>query len=132
MEPVDEASTSSSSKRTREEDDRPIDTKLVKIGLDSAQGSEQQPGVESVDDSTKSNKRDAAGWAKSRRKGKETSGKNAGRKSRRGTRRDEGLEEDNVKAPRLPKRQCALLIGFCGTGCNGMQMYVHALILNFV
>jgi hypothetical protein len=25
----------------------------------------------------------------------------------------------------LPKRQCALLIGFCGTGCNGMQMYVH-------
>jgi hypothetical protein len=28
------------------------------------------------------------------------------------------------KAPRLPKRQSALLIGFCGTGCAGMQMWV--------
>ncbi|KAI0272369.1 tRNA pseudouridine synthase [Gloeopeniophorella convolvens] len=26
------------------------------------------------------------------------------------------------KAPRLPKRQCAVLIGFCGTGCAGMQI----------
>ncbi|KDQ61391.1 hypothetical protein JAAARDRAFT_123132 [Jaapia argillacea MUCL 33604] len=42
---------------------------------------------------------------------------------RRGTRRD--TEEDDPtasKVPRLPKRQCALLIGFCGTGCNGMQI----------
>jgi len=31
-------------------------------------------------------------------------------------------EEGTSKAPRLPKRQCALMIGFCGTGCNGMQM----------
>jgi len=28
------------------------------------------------------------------------------------------------KAPRFPKRQCALLIGFCGSGYSGMQMYV--------
>lgn len=34
-----------------------------------------------------------------------------------GETRDEG-----EKAPRLPKRQTALLIGFCGSGCSGMQM----------
>ncbi|PFH51845.1 hypothetical protein AMATHDRAFT_141626 [Amanita thiersii Skay4041] len=27
----------------------------------------------------------------------------------------------DTKAPRLPKRQCALLMGFCGTGYSGMQ-----------
>jgi tRNA pseudouridine38-40 synthase len=33
-------------------------------------------------------------------------------------------EEGNVipKAPRYPKRQCALLLGFCGSGYSGMQM----------
>ena len=34
------------------------------------------------------------------------------------------------KAPRLPKRMCVLLIGYCGTGSNGMQMYVC--FINFV
>lgn len=29
------------------------------------------------------------------------------------------------KTPRLPKRQCALLIGFCGSGYNGMQVYAQ-------
>ncbi|KAI0064005.1 pseudouridine synthase [Artomyces pyxidatus] len=70
-----------------------------------------------------SSRRDAAGWAKSR-KGKEKDTKNPGR--RRGTRgdgegRDAG-EEPADKGQRLPKRQCALLIGFCGTGCAGMQI----------
>ncbi|THH18354.1 hypothetical protein EW146_g2617 [Bondarzewia mesenterica] len=59
-------------------------------------------------------RRDAAGYAKSR-KGKEEDGKNVGR--RRGTRGDgetvgagqEG-EEKGEKAPRLPKRQCACLV----------------------
>lgn len=68
-------------------------------------------------------KRDAAGWAKSRR-GKAKDTKNKGR--RRGTRdhkdgEKEG-EEQSPRAPRLPKKQSALLIGFCGTGCNGMQI----------
>ncbi|KII87404.1 hypothetical protein PLICRDRAFT_254449 [Plicaturopsis crispa FD-325 SS-3] len=77
-------------------------------------------------------KRDSAGWAKSRR-GKDKDGKNAGRRGRT-SRNDEDAAkgervegEDGVqkqKAPRLPKRLCALLIGFCGTGCNGMQMCV--------
>lgn len=32
------------------------------------------------------------------------------------------VNEDCPKAPRLPKRQCGLLIGFCGSGYSGMQM----------
>ena len=77
-----------------------------------------------------SRRRDAAGYAKSR-KGKEKDGKNTGR--RRGTGKDDSIQggrerlemdDHTPKAPRLPKRQCALLIGFCGTGCNGMQMCV--------
>ncbi|KAG1739992.1 pseudouridine synthase [Suillus lakei] len=72
----------------------------------------------------KRGKRDAAGWAKSRR-GKAKDTKHKGR--RRGTRgqdkdaEKEG-EEQGPRAPRLPKKQSALLIGFCGTGCNGMQI----------
>jgi hypothetical protein len=46
------------------------------------------------------------------------------RDKRRGT-RTEPRADDAERAPRLPKRQCALLIGFAGTGYSGMQMYVH-------
>ena len=51
------------------------------------------------------------------------------RARRRGT-RPEGepapapAEGSEPKAPRLPKRPVALLIGFCGDGYNGMQMCV--------
>lgn len=37
---------------------------------------------------------------------------------------DNGTSTSSEKTPRLPKRQCALLIGYCGSGCSGMQMYV--------
>ena len=55
------------------------------------------------------------------------------RRERRGTRSakdgeeisDSAVGEQEEKAPRLPKRQCALLIGFSGTGFNGMQMCVE-------
>ena len=76
-------------------------------------------------------RRESAGYAKSR-KNREKDTKNVGRRSGRGTRRNdetvkEGSEGENAdKAPRLPKRQCALLIGFCGTGCSGMQMCVFS------
>ncbi|KZW01266.1 pseudouridine synthase [Exidia glandulosa HHB12029] len=37
----------------------------------------------------------------------------------------EGAGEDTKSSkPRLPKRRCALLLGFCGTGYNGMQRQV--------
>ncbi|KAI0954838.1 hypothetical protein AcW1_006610 [Taiwanofungus camphoratus] len=56
------------------------------------------------------------------RKSKEKEGKVRDR--RRGTRGEETESRDSAepKAPRLPKRQCALLIGFCGAGYNGMQI----------
>ncbi|GJJ13518.1 hypothetical protein Clacol_007772 [Clathrus columnatus] len=53
------------------------------------------------------------------------------RRDRRGTRgtrnTEDGVTSDTTpvngdKRLRLPKRNCALLIGFCGTGCNGMQI----------
>lgn len=52
---------------------------------------------------------------------------------RRGTRpegetRREG-EGDEARGPRLPKRQCALLLGFCGSGYSGMQLYVPDLLV---
>jgi tRNA pseudouridine38-40 synthase len=84
-------------------------------------------------------RRDAAGYPKSRH-GKEKHGKNLGRKRRSRPERNEeagagaGAEaaaaeadpRDDApeKAPRLPKRQSAILLGFCGTGCAGMQMWV--------
>ena len=75
--------------------------------------------------------------SKTGRKGRK--GEKEGRKEwvgrRRGT-RPEGEDgtvkaEDNLtddgkeKEARLPKRRCALLIGFCGSGYRGMQMSVH-------
>jgi len=66
---------------------------------------------------------------------KDTAPKSAKRKNdatkkvgrgRRGTRNHEVMEgnesTDQPKVLRLPKRQCALLIGFCGSGYSGMQM----------
>jgi len=53
-------------------------------------------------------------------KGKQD-GKNRGR--RRGTRPQQVEDDpDRPKVPRLPKKQCAVLIGFSGTGYAGMQM----------
>src|SRR6266446_3739910 len=82
-------------------------------------------------------KRDAAGYRKSRRE-KEKDSKNVGRRRRRDHGKNEaagGAEATDAdprdvpvaeeeKAPRLPKRQSAILLGFCGTGCAGMQMWV--------
>lgn len=51
--------------------------------------------------------------------------------TRRGTRPERadgevGGEEKERNEPRLPKRQCALLLGFCGSGYSGMQLYVSS------
>ncbi|KAF9454250.1 pseudouridine synthase [Macrolepiota fuliginosa MF-IS2] len=65
-----------------------------------------------------------------KKKGKE---KNKGRRDRRATSYHKGEETGESsrgdsdapigpKMPRLPKRQCALLIGFCGSGYSGMQI----------
>lgn len=114
--------------RKREGNDSSNDEKRLKLDSDSTT-LQDKTDVEKIKTREKSKSmRDAAGWAKSR-KGKEKDGRHMGRNSRRGTRPERETEDasdggSGVKAPRLPKRQCALLIGFCGTGCNGMQMYV--------
>jgi tRNA pseudouridine38-40 synthase len=64
---------------------------------------------------------DSRGASPKRGKAKE---KTPPRDKRRGT-RTEPRADDAERAPRLPKRQCALLIGFAGTGYSGMQMYVR-------
>lgn len=56
----------------------------------------------------------------SSQKGKQKE-KNKGR--RRGTRPQQAEDDpDHSKPPRLPKKQCAVLVGFSGTGYAGMQM----------
>ncbi|KAF8637584.1 hypothetical protein AX17_002653 [Amanita inopinata Kibby_2008] len=62
-------------------------------------------------------------------KGKDKDEGGSKKTGRRGRRREdvataegtEGAQDVGEKALRLPKRQCALLIGFCGTGYSGMQ-----------
>ncbi|KAH9919946.1 pseudouridine synthase [Amylocystis lapponica] len=55
------------------------------------------------------------------KRSKEKGGK--GKDYRRGTRAEPTSRDSTApKAPRLPKRQCALLIGFCGAGYSGMQI----------
>ena len=34
-------------------------------------------------------------------------------------------QDIGTKKERFPKKKCAVLIGFCGAGYNGMQMWVH-------
>ena len=107
-----------------------------KIGDDSGgiiRGISSQPQPKSKHVS----RRDAAEFSKSR-KGKEKKDRKSKTRNR-GSRNEETAQvstqpagEEISKAPRLPKRQCALLIGFCGTGCNGMQMsvsYVHVVVV---
>ena len=101
--------------------------KRVKQDIHSITGPD---APDSSTDAPKGNKkpnkrRDAAGYSKSRQ-GKEKDTKNIGR--RRGTRPERNetgadvAQDTSDKAPRLPKRQSAILLGFCGTGCAGMQM----------
>ncbi|TFK51809.1 pseudouridine synthase [Heliocybe sulcata] len=66
-----------------------------------------------------------SGKGKGKSKKEKPLAKIKGKGRRRGTRQEgsekgEG-ESSEPKGPRLPKRQCALLIGFCGSGYNGMQ-----------
>jgi len=108
--------------------------KRVKVDLPPT--SDANPHASSADipqSSKKSQKRrDAAGYPKSRQ-GKEKNNRNVGRRRRDATETNEaGTGTSEVvdpkdapeKAPRLPKRQSAILLGFCGTGCAGMQMSV--------
>lgn len=65
-------------------------------------------------------KRGAAGWSK----GKEKQSRHIGRRHRSPSDTPKNDQQRAQKPPRLPKRMTALLLGFCGTGCSGMQMCV--------
>ncbi|KAF7307477.1 PseudoU-synth-1 domain-containing protein [Mycena indigotica] len=74
------------------------------------------------------------GEGKSRKGQKQAKGqtsKKMGRRKREQFDEKEGggakrVDSDEPKAPRLPKRMCALLIGFCGSGYSGMQIQRNA------
>jgi tRNA pseudouridine38-40 synthase len=68
-----------------------------------------------------------------KQKGKEKQKTRSGRgqRSREEVEREPQLDADGNPIPkplRYPKRQCALLLGFCGSGFNGMQMYMKILL----
>ncbi|KAF8216938.1 pseudouridine synthase [Mycena galopus ATCC 62051] len=71
---------------------------------------------------------------KGRGEGKDRVSRNPGRRTRNEEALEEGASSANAnaeasgepKAPRLPKRMCALLIGFCGSGYSGMQIQKDA------
>ncbi|KAI0306054.1 pseudouridine synthase [Multifurca ochricompacta] len=133
------ASTSSPSptKRYCDEDLSPRSPKRVKVDPRPIIDVDVNPLGSSTDilqDKQKSQKRrDAAGYPKSRQ-GKVKDNKNVGR--RRGSRPEStdtamghpgAVPKDaSIKAARLPKRQSAILLGFCGTGCAGMQIQPDA------
>lgn len=119
---LEKPSSSEPLKWARLEQDHPASPDAIQRGATPPESSsrEKHPG-----------KRDPAGWAKSR-KGKEKQTKNVGR--RRGPRHagpsktPKNEDDEGSKSPRLPKRMTALLLGFCGTGCSGMQMCVRYLL----
>lgn len=123
---LDAAAAAPSAKRQLEnEDDPDFASKRLRSVTEPAEHRQPQEDVAAPSSSTQT-KEDAQ---VQKGKGKEKEKKDR----RRGTRGVQSRTDsdgqtprtDEPKAPRLPKRQCALLIGFCGAGYNGMQMYVY-------
>lgn len=119
----DQDTSQSCPKRVKVEDtQQSMDANLPNSSSDTPQSSKKSQ-----------KRRDAAGYPKSRQ-GKAKDGKNVGRRRRNGpeTREADAAVASSEadprdmpeKPPRLPKRQSAILLGFCGTGCAGMQMSV--------
>ncbi|KAI0741709.1 tRNA pseudouridine synthase [Daedaleopsis nitida] len=100
-------------------------TEVMEIG-DPVPGGEEMNGVKAIEIAGAKSRTDARRDGKKKQNGKKGKDKEYVRSRRRGT-RPEGEdapppESSEPKAPRLPKRPCALLIGFCGEGYNGMQI----------
>jgi hypothetical protein len=126
--PCDEDTAQASPKRVRVDTQTPIDMNALNPGSDVLPGNKKP-----------AKRRDA--YPKSRH-GKEKVNKNLGR--RRRSNRPEAPQDERTrtttetvpqdlseKSPRLPKRQSAILLGFCGTGCAGMQMLVFFALYRF-
>jgi tRNA pseudouridine38-40 synthase len=97
-----------SSKRPRLSGGPPNNNENVKRGDESDAGLQESSGDQAQKGKSKEKKR---------------SGRR--RRARQEVEREPQLDEEGneiPKAPRYPKRQCALLLGFCGSGYSGMQM----------
>ncbi|KAH9072309.1 tRNA pseudouridine synthase [Lactarius deliciosus] len=111
--PCDEDVAQGSPKRVRVDTQSTVDVDTLNPSSDVLQGDKKHP-----------KRRDA--YPKSRH-GKEKDNKNVGRRRRNRPEVNEARTETDPqdlseKSPRLPKRQSAILLGFCGTGCAGMQI----------
>ena len=124
---AEEINNDDSEPRKRVKTDHDQDLEAATLTRAVAQTDEASSEARAAKEKNLSRKRDAAGYPKSR-KGKEKEGKNPGRRSYKGKNSEDsaggtwGPRDDSgggSKGPRYPKRQCALLIGFCGTGCKG-------------
>lgn len=98
--------------------------------LDVGNEDDAPPDVKAGESSKQAEKRAAKKDRETRRGAKERRVSEKDASKRRGT-RPEGearpaTEEGESRTARLPKRMSALLIGFCGAGYNGMQMYVSS------
>ncbi|RPD64120.1 tRNA pseudouridine synthase [Lentinus tigrinus ALCF2SS1-7] len=109
---------------------KPADTAPEESGkgihVEGAGEGEAKGHGEIVEAAGEKGKGDKRGDMQKKQRGKKGKEKEYVRSRRRGT-RPEGQEaplpeNGEPKAPRLPKRPCALLIGFCGDGYNGMQI----------
>ncbi|EPQ56520.1 pseudouridine synthase [Gloeophyllum trabeum ATCC 11539] len=116
----------------RSVDEDPSSSKRVRIESENATPEDTPvPDAKDVEPEAKEgvepdggNEKGKKGGKAKGKQGKDKKAKPKGKGRRRGTRQDGSGDEgeSGPKTPRLPKRQCALLIGFCGTGCNGMQI----------
>lgn len=91
----------------------PPESKRIKIG------DEETPDID-LDKGSYISRPSGLSEAKQKSQVGKQNEKNKGR--RRGTRPQVGDDADHPKTPRQPKKQCAILIGFSGTGYAGMQM----------
>lgn len=109
--------------------DEPSEGDAAPVGENDASGAEEQ--LTASQPEAGPSKPSTSNQPKSRKQKKFE--KRADRKERRrATLRPDGeerAESSEPKGPRLPKRQCALLVGYSGAGYNGMQMYVTRLYL---
>ena len=116
-------------------DDTSLKRPKLQVGDTDATGADTEMTIQNAEadkmEATHGNssQQNGKGRGRGKGKGKEKDGKVWESRRRRGTRAEgsdlaegPGNTEEKEKAPRLPKRQCALLIGFCGSGYNGMQM----------
>ncbi|KAH8116464.1 pseudouridine synthase [Phellopilus nigrolimitatus] len=131
-ETLTEISEASSIKRTRL-DSEPTNLLSSPDVAGNSEASNPEAAMEAASSSTSSAHLDVPAKLANKEKGgkKQKGGKDAKRNAgRRGTRPEKHNDENAAgggeargdKALRLPKRQCALLIGFCGSGYNGMQI----------